>query len=182
KEPPHVVLRRGRDPRQLSTLDPLVEVALDVLHGLVEPVQHLDLLPLLFHARRSPRGPARSCMPDSVRWLGRCIHAAQPRRTPALPGGLHRPGHGAARVAQSRPESRAIVRKSAEWSRSPSPFARAAAMSCAAAAATGITTPASRAAVVTMPRSLWCRSSRNPGVNERRRISSALCSMIAERA
>ncbi|MGF6944373.1 hypothetical protein BKA18_004226 [Streptomyces auratus] len=40
EQPTEVVLRRHRDAREMSHLDRPVEMRLDVLHGLVEPLQH----------------------------------------------------------------------------------------------------------------------------------------------
>ena len=71
---------------------------------------------------------------------------------------------GRCRRSGSRPDSRSTPRSSAEWSRPPSPQARSEAISWATTAPSGITTPASRAALVTMPRSLWCSSTRKPGL------------------
>ena len=47
-------------------------------------------------------------------------------------------------------------------------------MSWATAEPSGMTTPASRAAEVTIPMSLWCRASRKPGVNSRASMFGAL--------
>src|SRR3954452_19790012 len=53
---------------------------------------------------------------------------------------------------------------SAEWSRSPRPLLRRAWSIWSTAAVLGNATPYSRAVASAMPRSLWCRSMRNPGV------------------
>lgn len=45
EHPSEVVLRRECDPRQLTHLDSLVEVLLDVVHGLVQPIQHARSFP-----------------------------------------------------------------------------------------------------------------------------------------
>jgi len=50
EQPPEVILRRGGDPSQLGYVDRLVELPLDIGHHVVEPLQHLPLLPL--HRRR----------------------------------------------------------------------------------------------------------------------------------
>ena len=67
----------------------------------------------------------------------------------------------------ARPESCSTSSSSALWSSPPWPWARSAPTSWATCAPSGTATPASRAAEVTMPRSLWCRSIRKPGANSR---------------
>src|SRR6185436_18652999 len=54
--------------------------------------------------------------------------------------------------------------RSAEWSQSPRPFARRAWSIWSTAAVFGSATPYSRAVSSAIPRSLWCRSIRKPGV------------------
>jgi hypothetical protein len=46
-----VVVRRDGDPRELGHLDPLIEVLLDVVHGLVQPLQHPSPPSLSDHPR-----------------------------------------------------------------------------------------------------------------------------------
>ncbi len=64
------------------------------------------------------------------------------------------------------------------WSSPPRPRLRNDTSICATSAVTGITTPLSRAAACTMPRSLWCRSIRKPGSNLRASMLAAFRSRI----
>src|SRR6266568_1114883 len=78
-----------------------------------------------------------------------------------------------------RPESWATSLSSAEWSNPPAPCSFSAAARCATSAPSGITTPASRAAAVTMPMSLSCSAMRKPGVKSRASIAAPLrCSTV----
>src|ERR1700754_225945 len=95
-------------------------------------------------------------------------------------GGVDCPhaGHGASSQevwdSPARPESSSTDLNRAEWSRPPWPCAFSEAMSCATAAPSGMTTPASRAALVTMPMSLWCSAIRKPGAKFRESMLPAL--------
>ena len=69
EQPPEVVLRSHHDPRQVGRLDLPIEVALDVLHGLVQPLQHPGLLPFrsLTLGRNHPVGPTSCARSGRVR-------------------------------------------------------------------------------------------------------------------
>src|SRR5699024_2009139 len=73
---------------------------------------------------------------------------------------------------RSLPERCSTTVNRPEWSRPPLPCWTVEATSWATVEPSGIATPASRAAAVTMPMSLWCSCRRNPGSKER---SSIFC-------
>src|SRR5690606_32130372 len=92
-------------------------------------------------------------------------------------GGLGGDRHRAAVRSAAEPLSSRASATSAEWSRPPSPRCTSDCTSRPTSPVTGSTAPRALAAPSTMPRSLWCSSSRNPGAKSSASTLAALRSM-----